>query len=89
MPVIFCFLDSNLEMQLIINDFKFNNYFRRHAPTVLKMLTSAKVNPIGLRQKDKINHMNYFLRLFMQLAIYQGSFVMLPQKHLLETEVKD
>lgn len=33
--------------------------------------------------------MNYFLRLFMQLAIYQGSFVMLPQKHFLETEVKD
>lgn len=25
----------------------------------------------------------------MQLAIYQGSFVMLLQKHLLETEVKD
>lgn len=33
--------------------------------------------------------MNCFLRLFMQLAIYKGSFVMLLQKHLLETEAKD
>lgn len=33
--------------------------------------------------------MNCFLRLFMQLAIYKGSFVMLLQKHLLEMEAKD